>query len=139
MFRRLAGELHKRPSTQGWLEFAYLLELDDREQDRTDIGWEYADEDDYDRDIGKDRCRACGRLREEGFVGPEDAWGGRRYDDPCIRDLPGVVYACCGHGRVGACYVNRLHGPAAARLMRELGGNPPRAAFLLDPVTGGAA
>ncbi len=24
-------------------------------------------------------------------------------DDPCIRRLPGVLYACCGHGGSGQC------------------------------------
>lgn len=55
--------------------------------------------------------------------------------------LPAVVYACCGHGRCGdsvriSGYGFGLRGPAAARKMRELGGNPPAAAFYLDPING---
>jgi hypothetical protein len=84
-----------------------------------------------DRDLLQDRCRACGQLRREGLVidtrygDPEE-----RLDDPCIRDLPGVGVACCGHGHSGRfVYVNNLVGPEAAERMRELGGNPPAAAF----------
>jgi hypothetical protein len=25
--------------------------------------------------------------------------------DPCIADLPGVIFACCGHGNLGQAYV----------------------------------
>jgi hypothetical protein len=84
-----------------------------------------------------DRCRACGTLRKEGLV-IDTRFGGaeERLDDPCIRDLPGVGYACCGHGHSGRpVYVNRVSGPAAAERMRELGGNPPAAAFEDPPAS----
>jgi hypothetical protein len=38
------------------------------------------------------RCPACGLAREM-FGGP----------DPCIGHLPGVKFACCGHGLKGNC------------------------------------
>jgi hypothetical protein len=58
--------------------------------------------------------------------------------DPCIADLPGVYFACCGHGG-GAGFTGRedwsipylvekgstLYGYRAVERMRELGGNPP--------------
>lgn len=34
-------------------------------------------------------CPACKQIR------PRD------FQDPCIRDLPGVRFACCGHGGLG--------------------------------------
>lgn len=56
--------------------------------------------------------------------------------DPCISDLPGVHFACCGHGggpsfSQGApipYLVERhatLYGQRALDRMRELGGAPP--------------
>lgn len=39
-------------------------------------------------------CRACGALEPDRETG----------HDPCIKNLPGVQYACCGHGR-GEGYV----------------------------------
>jgi hypothetical protein len=87
----------------------------------------------HERDFTADRCRACGKFRREGVV-VDTRYGEaeERLDDPCIRDLPGVHGACCGHGRSGRfVYVDGASsGPAAARRMRELGGNPPAAAFL---------
>jgi hypothetical protein len=58
--------------------------------------------------------------------------------DPCIADLPGVHFACCGHGG-GAAFTGRenwsipylveqgrtTYGLLALERMRELGGNPP--------------
>jgi hypothetical protein len=89
-----------------------------------------------ERDIAFDRCRACGKLRREGRV-EDRRLAGERLDDPCIRDLPGVQFACCGHGYSGrSVYVNDLHGPEAARRMRELGGDPPPQAFVLDSIDG---
>jgi hypothetical protein len=38
------------------------------------------------RPTRKRACAACGRKR------PPSG------DDPCIENLPGVLYACCGHG-----------------------------------------
>lgn len=63
--------------------------------------------------------------------------------DPCIADLPGVRFACCGHGGTDGFmgswslpYVvekqepymygeGTWYGDAALERMRELGGNPP--------------
>jgi hypothetical protein len=110
-----ADEWRRMFATKGWCP----SELPDPK------GWQ-------DRDCLMDRCRACGKLRREGLVidtrfgDPEE-----RLDDPCISDLPGVQFACCGHGHSGrGVYVDTLSGPAAAERMRELGGNPPAAAFL---------
>ena len=117
---RWADEWRRMFATSGWCP----SELPDPN------GWS-------ERDIAMDRCRACGKLRGEGRVvarfldTDEDE---ERLDDPCIRDLPGVFAACCGHGRSGrAVYGAGFTGPAAAERMRELGGNPPPAAFLPDP------
>lgn len=39
------------------------------------------------------RCNYCNEERtKEGH-------------DPCIANLPDVVFACCGHGEVDSCYV----------------------------------
>ena len=68
--------------------------------------------------------------------------GGRcsEVPDPCLGWLPFTGYACCGHGLRGRAYIvsdlGHWGGPAAAWKLRELGGNPPAAAFLLDPVLG---
>jgi hypothetical protein len=60
--------------------------------------------------------------------------------DPCIADLPGVVSACCGHGRklpyivigdsiaastFGVRPGATLYGEQALVQMRRLGGSPP--------------
>ena len=57
--------------------------------------------------------------------------------DPCIADLPGVSFACCGHGGKDAFtqgwstpYIvepegQTLYGYRALARMRELGGDPP--------------
>ena len=59
--------------------------------------------------------------------------------DPCVANLPEVVFACCGHGGEGGFsgredwsvpyLVERerktLYGYPAIDRMRELGGNPP--------------
>jgi hypothetical protein len=112
-------------------EYGFLLELEDRKSLRR-TGWLYAgdgaDVYDPDRDITADMCLACGGFRTEDL------------HDPCIANLPGVYFACCGHGRSGRWVnVNDLHGPVAARRMRELGGNPPPQAFVLDPIDGARA
>ena len=72
------------------------------------------------------RCRARGRGRTE--LG----------HDPCIANLPGVRFACCGHGCEPPYLVegpDLVHGPAleewtlrdenALERMRRLGGDPP--------------
>jgi hypothetical protein len=132
---RLLAELRDRPTLRARYELELVDGLLQRARDG-DGGWTYSDEPDpdgwADRDFTKDRCRACGR--ERGSVETEH---GPEFPDPCLGLLPGVGYACCGHGRTGeAVYVNSLTGPAAARRMRELGGDPPAAAFRLDPATG---
>jgi hypothetical protein len=47
------------------------------------------------------------QQHEEGWVCPlckqaRDSDGGH---DPCIRNLPGVLFACCGHGKRDSGYV----------------------------------
>jgi hypothetical protein len=113
-------------------EFLFWEELCER-QALQPSGWLYcgdgADEFDGRRDITADLCLACGMFRTA------------ELHDPCIANLPGVLFACCGHG-CRPPYVDgwfgRLKGPAAARKMRELGGRPPARAFVLDPVRGTA-
>jgi hypothetical protein len=128
------------------LERDFLAELYEQEVLRPN-GWLYADDDplgeghyrhlqqrrsgEFPSWITEDLCLACGEFRT-----PE-------LHDPCIANLPGVLFACCGHGRKSGCYVvgspfGKLEGPAAARKMKELGGRPPTRAFLLDPVRGAA-
>jgi hypothetical protein len=92
-------------------------------------GWVYGPVDEWgEGDLTRDRCRCCSTFRTA------------ELHDPCIANLPGVVGACCGHGCSGRFVyvdvigVGRLEGPAAARKMRELGGNPPPQAFYLDPI-----
>jgi len=138
-------------------EWMFWKELYERELLRP-TGWLYcgdgSDEYDPDRDLATDMCLACGRFRE---CAAEYEWGGREYPDPCLGLLPGVVQACCGHGRNGCFVIGfepaeafdlqtqelrkelvastfALTGPAAARKMRELGGNPPPRAFSLPPI-----
>jgi hypothetical protein len=135
-----SGGVNERPRThREALEWFFARELEERNATRL-TGWLYNDVDrahDWDgvRDITADLCLARGQFRTEEF------------HDPCIANLPGVVFACCGHGRSG-CYVDgffgfgdrvrvfggalvvdRLRGPTAARKMRELGGRPPRRRF----------
>jgi hypothetical protein len=109
-------------------ELVYLAELHDRRnRGGPQTGWLYAgDPDDYERDMTEDRCCACFKHRTKDL------------HDPCIANLPGVLHACCGHGKPETCWVTgysfgKLTGPAAARMMRQLGGHPPQAAFLLAP------
>ena len=60
-------------------------------------------------------CARCGQPPTE------------RGDDPCIANLPGVAYACCGHGGVGYVafgdgrrvgFVNRTGEDIRAMVMR---------------------
>lgn len=37
-------------------------------------------------------CKVCGKEREKGKP------------DPCLGRLPGVMFACCGHGKRGYIY-----------------------------------
>jgi hypothetical protein len=132
------------PTAREVAEWQFADELMRRQRDDESVGWEPGPgEPEYDRDITKDRCRACGRPR--GSVEVEYELDGRQVTgtevpDPCLGMLPGVLFACCGHGRHGnSVYISGpgvrgLTGPAAALKMRELGGDPPPAAFLLDPL-----
>jgi hypothetical protein len=122
------AELMHDGSPQALYAAEFWLELEARAALRPS-GWLYAGDgaDVYDdeRDRTADLCLACGEFRT-----PQG-------HDPCIRDLPGILGACCGHGG-GHCYLDgdgvRLAGPAAARKMRELGGHPPARAYYLDPL-----
>jgi hypothetical protein len=48
--------------------------------------------------------------------------------DPCLGWLPGVKFACCGHGSSRMCYVmtedGTVRGEEAREKLRELGGTP---------------
>jgi hypothetical protein len=63
------------------------------------------------------RCRVCSRK-------PTDLG-----HDPCIANLPHLLFACCGHGCETAYLVTDhgvcLYGLDALLLMRRLGGDPP--------------
>jgi hypothetical protein len=122
---------HGPLATWLWAELMEALEAD-----AAGVGWRPSPEPDPDhdmeRDITKDVCRACGR--ERGSVDEVEIDGApcnvTELPDPCLGLLPGVGQACCGHGYSGdAVYLNQLRGPEAAHKMRELGGNPPAAAF----------
>lgn len=98
-----------------------------------------------------ERMRPCGTCGGELWLPPAtdpgEWWSAH---DPCIANLPGIVFACCGHGvgerfaedttrpvRVGgvphdSCYVVfrdglTLYGNAARAAMEMLGGSPPPA------------
>jgi len=49
--------------------------------------------------------------------------------DNCIKNLPNVKYACCGHGNAEEAYISfgnvAVYGPVALDIMRDLGGCPP--------------
>jgi hypothetical protein len=133
-----------------FLEWQLICEIEERDEiayERGEVGWLPSTEPDPEglgRDVTKDRCNCCGRLRGSVEVEvdlPSGCVTVTEIPDPCLGWLPGLVgYACCGHGLRGrSVYIGALSGPAAARKMRELGGNPPAAAFLLDPVFGAGA
>ena len=57
-----------------------------------------------------------------------------RAPDPCLGWLPGVLYACCGHGYIRNAYIvvqdhedamSITRGRKAVEMMRRLGGDPP--------------
>lgn len=54
--------------------------------------WKYADDD----TLVRGQERPCGHCEES--TTPKG-------HDPCISDLPGVMNACCGHGRPQEAYV----------------------------------
>ena len=63
--------------------------------------------------INPDDCAHCGLT-----CGPSD-------DDPCIESLPGVMNACCGHGRPEDAYIQfsatrSLRGSAAFEMQRAI-------------------
>ena len=79
------------------------------------------------------RCPSCQQTPDG-----SDNWGG---PDPCLGMLPGVISACCGHGRsipygpylwtnAGVKYA----GLEAIEMMRELGGHPPPGDYISCPV-----
>ena len=85
-------------------------------------------------------CALCRRFpvesKTEGLDGVHDL------HDACIVDLPGVDFACCGHGQVNSydedeCYIAfsdglRLYGNAARAAMEMLGGDPPAPPLTVD-------
>ena len=59
-------------------------------------------------------CQRCGKTKNP-----------RRGPDPCLGYLPGVRFACCGHGRLKFAYVfmedgRVLRGQTAINLMEKL-------------------
>lgn len=73
-------------------------------------------------------CNACG-CDQPKIAAP----------DPCLGRLPGVIFACCGHGARGNCYVvmrgepgepGAIRGDSARDRLIELGGDP--APFAVD-------
>jgi len=56
--------------------------------------WRYIDGGDFDKDKSSPprSCPKCNKIPDENG------------HDPCIKDLPGVRFACCGHG-VGEGYI----------------------------------
>ena len=53
---------------------------------------------DTDTPTGQFICQHCGRYVDT------------RYPDPCLGKLPGVEYACCGHGNRWQAYVKFKNG-----------------------------
>lgn len=74
--------------------------------------------------------RVCGHCHA--IVGQDPAnERGPDFHDPCIRALPGVLFACCGHAGVEVPYVAfddglAVYGRAAIEVMEMIGGHPPR-------------
>jgi hypothetical protein len=57
-------------------------------------------------------CPACKQKR------------GKDYDDPCIAGLPGVEFACCGHGRKGEAYIYFKNGVRIGMEIRSITYDP---------------
>lgn len=78
-------------------------------------------------------CIACKARRDD--------WS--NYDgvpDPCLGTLPGVTWACCGHGYAEQSYVvteagATLHGEAARSLQVAAGGTPAPFGAVANPYT----
>lgn len=72
----------------------------------------------YVRKVAK-QCIACKAARPASEA-----------PDPCLGHLPGLRFACCGHGSSSLCYLVRdedgvrLGGEAAREELLRLGGNP---------------
>ena len=59
----------------------------------TGDNWRYTDNNELLETANPRKCPKCGLYpTSEGH-------------DPCIANLPGVIYACCGHGISGTAYV----------------------------------
>lgn len=81
-------------------------------------------------------CGHCGWIVGGDPASEKDS---SRFHDACIRELPGVIFACCGHGDLTwmdegywhtSCYLVfddgiTLYGRAAHAAMEMLGGHPP--------------
>lgn len=73
----------------------------------------------YVRKVAK-QCVACGVARPNKGDVP----------DPCLGHLPGLRFACCGHGSASLCYLvrdedgQRVGGEEARQELIALGGNP---------------
>ncbi len=84
-----------------------------------DVSNEYRYADDDSAVKGQDRpCGLCKRPSTESG------------HDPCIANLPNVVNACCGHGRLSEAYVHfkdgrHEQGESAIRCFIEIGKNSP--------------
>jgi hypothetical protein len=72
----------------------------------------------YRRKVAKS-CKACGADRPVSEA-----------PDPCLGTLPGIRFACCGHGqREGQCYLvyedgRKVYGEDARQEQIAMGGNP---------------
>ncbi len=73
-------------------------------------------------------CEHCGKTSDG-----SDRFGG---PDPCLGHLPGVIAACCGHGkRVPSLWTDVMvyEGREAVEMMFELGGSPPDGPYPVVP------
>lgn len=82
-------------------------------------------------EVYEDPPRSCVHCKLEAVAVDRGGIFVRR-DDACIANLPGVVAACCGHGRgrSGGLYVyleggDTFYGDDAVPVLRALGGHPP--------------
>lgn len=66
--------------------------------DSVDNKWKYVDNDElYDSEKGRP-CTHCGKEIDDSGV------------DPCLGKLPGVKFACCGHGNPKYSYITFENG-----------------------------
>lgn len=81
-------------------------------------------------------CRLCGYCGM--FSVGDDLFDGH---DHCTANLPGVLFACCGHGKDRQAYVMfedglTVYGKAAVSAMEMIGGSPPTSQQRTQPYRG---